>query len=147
MKTARPYRSHRYPTCDRCHKRRSRCVIEVPGKGCSLCYTHRVPCSLASTNGANIDHVTPRLGFVHRSLLADDQSLENSALMIGPVIARDRQIFEQSLPQCHEQSLSDLNQQEPVNKPIYRMPIPPRMPSPTGWQYWQGAPQQLLAQV
>lgn len=37
MKTARPYRSHKYPACSRCHKRRSRCTIETPGSACLLC--------------------------------------------------------------------------------------------------------------
>ncbi|KIX01038.1 uncharacterized protein Z518_10104 [Rhinocladiella mackenziei CBS 650.93] len=147
MKTARPYRSHRYPACGRCHKRRSRCVIEVPGQGCSLCYKHRIPCSLASTNGTNIHHVAPSVGFVHRSLLADDQSLESNAFLVGPVIARDKQILDQYLPHGHEPSLSDLGRQEAAEKPIYHMPIPPRMPSPTGCQCWREVPRELLAQV
>lgn len=37
MKSARPYRSHKYPACTRCHKRRSRCTIETPGSACLLC--------------------------------------------------------------------------------------------------------------
>ncbi|KIW71342.1 hypothetical protein PV04_03523 [Phialophora macrospora] len=144
MKTARPYRSHRYPACDRCHKRRSRCVVEVPGQGCIRCYTQRIPCSLASSS---IRNVTPRIGFIHRSRLADDQALESHAFLLGPVVARDKQILDQYLPQGHEPSPSDQSRQEAGENPIYHMPIPPRMPSPTGCQCDRDAPRELLAQV
>ncbi|KIW16091.1 hypothetical protein PV08_06142 [Exophiala spinifera] len=147
MKTARPYRSHRYPACERCHKRRSRCVVEVPGQGCIRCYTQRIPCSLASSNGANTRNAAPRIGFVHRSRLADDQALESHAFLLGPVVARDKQILDQYLPRGHEPSPSDQSRQDPEENPIYHMPIPPRMPSPTGCQCERDAPRELLAQV
>lgn len=147
MKTARPYRSHRYPACERCHRRRSRCVIEVPGQGCSLCLKQRLSCSLATNNGANIHNLAPRIGFVHRSLLVDDQSLQSNAFLVGPVIARDRQILDQCLPQGEEPSESDLSPLDSAENPIYQMPIPPRLPSPIGCQCGRDAPRELLAEV
>lgn len=126
MKTARPYRSHKYPACARCHKRRSRCTIEIPGQACLLCRMHGVPCSSATAK--KDDRVTPRIGFVHRSLLTDEKSAENYSHIVGPVIARDTQILDQYLPQVNGHShhvpiQPNIGRRE-SSKPIYHVPIP-----------------------
>ena len=43
--SARPYRSHKVPACDRCRKRKIRCIVEVPGKPCLLCQVQGVVCT------------------------------------------------------------------------------------------------------
>ncbi|KIX99519.1 uncharacterized protein Z520_05095 [Fonsecaea multimorphosa CBS 102226] len=149
MKTARPYRSHKYPACARCHKRRSRCTIEIPGQACLLCRMHGVPCSSATAK--KDDHVTPKVGFVHRSLLADDRSMEGFSHIVGPVIARDTQVLDQYLPQTngtpgHVPIQPSLGRRE-SQKAIYHVPIPPRRPSPTDCNCTRNMPGELLEQV
>ncbi|EXJ93717.1 hypothetical protein A1O1_02110 [Capronia coronata CBS 617.96] len=160
MKTARPYRSHKYPACARCHKRRSRCTIEIPGQACLLCRMHGVACSSAIAK--KDDRVSPRVGFVHRSLLAEDKSLESfSTHIVGPVIARDTQILDQYLPQTPPGATANGSTGEgylaiPPNggpgrgdpqKAIYHVPIPPRRPSPTDCNCARNLPAELLEQV
>lgn len=133
MKTARPYRSHKYPACTRCHKRRSRCTIEIPGQACLLCRMHGVPCS--SESAKKDDRSTPRVGFIHRSLLPDAGYLDNMSHVVGPVIARDTQIMENYLGPMSPSSLNDVQPQtqsisQAANKPIYHVPIPAGRPSP-----------------
>lgn len=149
MKSARPYRSHKFPACARCHKRRSRCTIEVPGQACLLCRMHGVPCSSASTK--KDDRVTPKVGFVHRSLLADEKSFEGFSHIVGPVIARDTQILDQYLPQVNGQSnhvhiQPNLGRRE-SQKAIYHVPIPPRRPSPAECHCSRDSPAELFQQV
>ena len=151
MKTARPYRSHKYPACARCHKRRSRCTIEVPGQACLLCRMHGVPCSSATSKKDN--HVTPKIGFVHRSLIANDESMEGFSHIVGPVIARDTQILDQYLPQqtngtngAHVAIQPSIGRRE-SHKPIYHVPIPPRRPSPQECNCARNQPGELLDQV
>ncbi|EXJ86304.1 hypothetical protein A1O3_03255 [Capronia epimyces CBS 606.96] len=151
MKSARPYRSHRYPACTRCHQRRSRCLVEVPGQACSRCHRHGVPCSLANTkkdDSHGHESQSPKIGFIHRSLLADARSLESNARVVGPVMARDTQILEQylHLPPASTNGRS-IQRETQQQQPIYQVPIPPRMPSPTGCQCSRNLPQELLAQV
>lgn len=149
MKTARPYRSHKYPACARCHKRRSRCTIEIPGQACLLCRMHGVPCSSATAK--KDDRVTPRIGFVHRSLLTDEKSAENYSHIVGPVIARDTQILDQYLPQVNGHShhvpiQPNIGRRE-SSKPIYHVPIPPSRPSPAECNCSRNLPAELLDQV
>ncbi|OCT45768.1 putative C6 transcription factor [Cladophialophora carrionii] len=149
MKTARPYRSHKYPACARCHKRRSRCTIEVPGQACLLCRMHGVPCSSATAK--KDDRVTPKIGFVHRSLITDEKTLEGFSHIVGPVIARDTQILDQYLPQTdgtsgHVPIQPNIGRRD-SQKPIYRVPIPPRRPSPTECHCARNMPDELLDQV
>ncbi|EXJ91924.1 hypothetical protein A1O3_00474 [Capronia epimyces CBS 606.96] len=166
MKTARPYRSHKYPACTRCHKRRSRCTIEIPGQACLLCRMHGVACSSAS--GKKDDRVSPKVGFIHRSLVADEKSLEGvSSHIVGPVIARDTQILDQYLPLAANTNDTDTNTnvtaghvntyihtnngggggRREAPKPIYHVPIPPRRPSPADCHCARNLPAELLEQV
>jgi len=149
MKTARPYRSHKYPACTRCHKRRSRCTIEVPGQACLLCRMHGVPCSSASTK--KDERVVPKVGFIHRSLVADKDSLDPLSHVVGPVIARDTQILDQYLPPANGSTSHVPIQPSPTRRdshiPIYHVAIPPRRPSPTECNCSRNLPGELLEQV
>lgn len=46
----RPYRSHKVPACDFCHRRKSRCRRDRLDKPCSLCQLHRNNCTTSSTS-------------------------------------------------------------------------------------------------
>ncbi|KAL4867829.1 hypothetical protein BDV12DRAFT_110927 [Aspergillus spectabilis] len=46
--SARPYRSHKFPACDFCRKRRSRCTQEIADQPCLPCRMHGATCSRAS---------------------------------------------------------------------------------------------------
>ena len=110
---------------------------------------HGVPCSSATAK--KDDRVTPKIGFVHRSLIADEKSIESYSHIVGPVIARDTQILDQYLPQVNGQShhvpiQPNLGRRE-SNKPIYHVPIPPRRPSPTECSCSRNLPGELLDQV
>jgi hypothetical protein len=113
---------------------------------------HGVPCSSASAK--KDERVTPKIGFVHRSLIADDRSLEGFSHIVGPVIARDTQILDQYLPQTNSTATSrhvpiqpSLGGRRDSQKPIYHVPVPPRRPSPTECNCARNMPEELLNQV
>ena len=151
---ARPYRSHsrlsglplgqesirpansdqpEFPACSRCHKRRSRCTIEIPGQPCLLCRMHGVPCSSATSKSLD---KAPRLGFVRRSLVSDsgDYATELNHV-VGPIISRDTQILEQYLPpnDDHNDDPARLRStaSHPTQNAIYHAPAPRRRASPS----------------
>lgn len=43
--SARPYRSHRVPACDRCRQRKIRCNIDIAGQSCRFCRERNDACS------------------------------------------------------------------------------------------------------
>lgn len=47
---SRPYRSHKFPACDFCRTRKSRCTQESLDQPCVECVMHRVACSRISLN-------------------------------------------------------------------------------------------------
>ena len=149
MKTARPYRSHKYPACTRCHKRRSRCTVEVPGQACLLCRMHGVPCSSATAK--KDERVTPRVGFIHRSMVPDNEGMDESSYIVGPIVARDTQILDQYLP-----NTNGTNGHVPIQpnfgrkdsgRAIYRAPLPQRRPDPQECNCSRNLPLELLSQV
>lgn len=46
--SSRPYRSHKYPACDFCRRRKSRCSQQALNQPCVECVMHRVQCSRSS---------------------------------------------------------------------------------------------------
>lgn len=42
---SRPYRSHKIPACDFCHRRKSRCVRLRNDQPCTLCRTYKIQCT------------------------------------------------------------------------------------------------------
>lgn len=138
----RPYRSHKYPACARCHKRRSRCTVEIPGQACLLCRMHGVPCSSAST--AKDDRNGHRIGFTKRSLVSEKDSVDELSHFVGPIIARDTQVMEQYLPggDYHE----GRDRQSSITGPVF-FPLPPRRPSPSDCNCSRNLPAELLDQV
>ena len=110
---------------------------------------HGVPCSSATSE--KDDRVTPKVGFVHRSLIADYKSLEGCSHFVGPVIARDTQILDQYLPQTN-----GTNGHVPVQpsigrgesqKAIYHVSTPPRRLSHPECACTVNQPGELLDQV
>ena len=129
--TGRPYRSHRFPACSRCHKRRSRCSVDQPGEACLLCRMHGAVCSSASTkkDAATTDILR------RASLLGEKDSLDESSHVIGPIIGRDAQVLEQYLP-CPDGRQSAAGLRSTVDltasyKPVYHAQNPRRRPSPS----------------
>lgn len=110
---------------------------------------HSVPCS--SATGKRDDYVTPKVGFIHRSLLADDKSLEGLSHIVGPVIARDTQILDQYVPQAigtpGPGPVQSGTGRLEATKPIYHVAIPPRRPSPPDCNCSSNLPGQLIEQV
>lgn len=45
MDGIRPYRSHKFPACVRCRKRKIRCIVEEEGQSCLLCRNQKVDCT------------------------------------------------------------------------------------------------------
>lgn len=111
---------------------------------------HGVPCS--SESAKKDDRSTPRVGFIHRSLLPDAGYLDNMSHVVGPVVARDTQIMESYLGSTAD-SPNDFQPQtgsisQAPNKPIYHVPIPPRRPSPAAQcSCSRNLPLELLDQV
>src|SRR5271163_1146068 len=91
--SGRPYRSHRYPACTRCKKRRSRCTIDLPGTACLLCRMYHAECSSAATRK---DQHT--VNIPSASLHSEYDSREQASQVVSPVVARDAQIFERYIP-------------------------------------------------
>lgn len=46
---SRPYRSHRFPACDYCRRRKSRCTRDFDNRPCVLCRVNGVECTQNST--------------------------------------------------------------------------------------------------
>ncbi|KAH7068877.1 fungal-specific transcription factor domain-containing protein [Paraphoma chrysanthemicola] len=44
----RPYRSHKVPACERCRRRKARCVLDVPGAACRFCREKNIGCNYGS---------------------------------------------------------------------------------------------------
>ncbi|RVX69745.1 hypothetical protein B0A52_06390 [Exophiala mesophila] len=103
------------------------------------------------------NHSGVKVGFTHRSLLADDHSLDYQARVVGPVIARDTHVLDQHYP--HERIPEDYNKPQEIpilsvpseresREAVYVMRLPPRVPSPIGFtQYSNDLSEKLLAQV
>ncbi|RFU25191.1 hypothetical protein B7463_g11146, partial [Scytalidium lignicola] len=49
---ARPYRSHKYPACSFCRRRKSRCTRDLNGRSCLLCRLHGLECSQDSSDSS-----------------------------------------------------------------------------------------------
>lgn len=49
---ARPYRSHKYPACSFCRRRKSRCTRELDSSCCLLCRLHGLECSQDSLDSS-----------------------------------------------------------------------------------------------
>jgi hypothetical protein len=60
---SRPYRSHRFPACDFCRRRKSRCTRDVDNRPCLLCRVNGVECT---RNGAESTVTNESVPVVHR---------------------------------------------------------------------------------
>lgn len=142
--SGRPYRSHKYPACARCHKRRSRCTVEIPGQACLLCRMHGVTCSSASM--AKGDRNGQGTGFTKRSLISEKDSMDELSHFVGPIIARDTQVLEQYLPGGDYHEGRDRRSSTTTTGPVF-FPLPPRRPSPSDCNCSRNLPTELLDQV
>lgn len=54
---SRPYRSHEYPACDFCRRRKSRCARDLDQLQCLLCAAHGIECTW---NGSSVQRAVTR---------------------------------------------------------------------------------------
>src|SRR3954462_9202604 len=91
---------------------------------------HGAVCSSAST----LKQESCTTGIIQASILVHEESLSESSHVVGPILARDAQIFEQYLPSTdHEAKSSGLRSSvDPFlsYKPIYHTTLPRRRQSP-----------------
>lgn len=59
---SRPYRSHRFPACDFCRRRKSRCTRDLDNRPCLLCRVNGVECT--QTQISNGGESSPAIGGV-----------------------------------------------------------------------------------
>ncbi|KAL3474945.1 hypothetical protein BJX99DRAFT_247867 [Aspergillus californicus] len=64
MTQRRPYRSHKFPACDRCRRFKRRCTGGAPDRPCVLCNLQEVPCEYTSNprqkSQSASDHIARR---------------------------------------------------------------------------------------
>lgn len=114
---------------------------------------HGVPCS--SATGKKDERVTPKVGFIHRSMLpeSENMAIDESSYIVGPIVARDNQVIDQYLPQAannttgHVPIQPNLGRKDSQQKPIYRAPVPPRRATPNDCACSRNMPNELLEQV
>ena len=96
---------------------------------------HGVPCSSATAK--RDERVTPKVGFVHRSMVSENEALDESSYIVGPIVARDTQILDQYVPNANGTGHIPIQPKFGRNdsgKAIYRAPLPPRKAEPSGMQ-------------
>ena len=98
---------------------------------CLLCRMHGAVCSSAST----LKQESCTTGIIQASILVHEESLSDSSHVVGPILARDAQIFEQYLPSTDQEAKSSglRSSVDPFlsYKPIYHTTLPRRRPSPS----------------
>ena len=92
---------------------------------------HGAVCSSAST----LKQESCTTGIIQASILVHEESLSDSSHVVGPILARDAQIFEQYLPSTDQEAKSSglRSSVDPFlsYKPIYHTTLPRRRPSPS----------------
>lgn len=121
---ARPYRSHKVPACDRCRKRKIRCIVDISGHPCLLCRANDIPCIKTKERGgtsstgerpAKRRQTEPATQVSNDVAAAGERQLgsenargaiptsgenagekgERAAMIVGPVAAEDIHIIEE----------------------------------------------------
>jgi Fungal specific transcription factor domain len=111
---------------------------------------HGVPCSSATAK--KDERVTPRVGFIHRSMIPDSEGVDESSHIVGPIVARDTHILDQYLPGTgtggsgHVPIQPNFGRRD-AGKPVYCASIPVRRPSPQDCSCSRDLPSELLEQV
>ncbi len=68
MTQRRPYRSHKFPACDRCRRFKRRCTGGAPDRPCVLCSLQEAPCGFTSSPPQKSRSVSERVGAARRSV-------------------------------------------------------------------------------
>ena len=121
---SRPYRSHKIPACDFCHRRKSRCHRDRLNEPCSLCRIHHQECTTrpsshvrrrppASKRQPDLQHRSPCASSAFAAVISeaspqnDTPGLDRvdmapadaepglSSHIVGPAVAHDVQMLEQ----------------------------------------------------
>jgi hypothetical protein len=84
--SSRPYRSHKIPACDRCRRRKIRCVVDLTGQPCLFCRMQNATCCRLD------EHI-----FTPRSHTADSKASPCSEVLSNRVSKRPRRKLEGSM--------------------------------------------------
>nr|POE90111.1 putative transcriptional regulatory protein c25b8.11 [Quercus suber] len=112
----RPYRSHKFPACDACRRRKVRCAVKISKNSCQYCLERDLKCSRSWQNPRRGDaqsvsrpsilsnHETNSLSHpsVAKPSGASDRlksrpPKESALLMVGPTMAEDIDVLERHL--------------------------------------------------
>ncbi|KAI9738307.1 MAG: hypothetical protein M1834_008805 [Cirrosporium novae-zelandiae] len=83
LPSQRPYRSHKNPACDRCRKRKLRCVVDLPGQPCLLCRLNLSVCDHGSINSKAQDANDTELSSPQRASKRRRQAPEDPTLQLN----------------------------------------------------------------
>ncbi|KUL86417.1 hypothetical protein ZTR_08159 [Talaromyces verruculosus] len=133
---SRPYRSHKFPACDFCRTRKSRCTQQSLDQPCVECVMHRVACSRISLNSEASIPTTAERGRKRRRVSSktpasrrqslspaeastagdhpplplpftpNDASKTQSTHIVGPAMARDAQVLESYMSPAYNTAAS-----------------------------------------
>ena len=108
--SARPYRSHKVPACDRCRSRKTRCDIDGTGQPCRFCCERGEACSYTlNVRQTKRKRLGGRGSREVQSPLEEESTNQTtpteSSLMMNPPMSEDITILEHYLtPQAGEGS-------------------------------------------
>ncbi|OJJ59006.1 hypothetical protein ASPSYDRAFT_58196 [Aspergillus sydowii CBS 593.65] len=127
MTQRRPYRSHKFPACDRCRRFKRRCTGGAPDRPCVLCSLQEAPCEFTSSppqksrsvserpESSTIDEEAgqDRVGPHYHGGPNQDPSKPVLSMVANPVISEDIRILERYT-----------SSQAPTNNPMVYMNVP-----------------------
>lgn len=120
IEEVRPYRSHKFPACDRCRKRKVRCIVESEGAPCTLCRNRRTECVQSENtpngkanekrkNSPQIAENTPRRKRARQTitdLVQSGETVTTSAGNVDPVLDSNPSSVVQGRTVSHEDQSS-----------------------------------------
>lgn len=91
IQASRPYRSHKFPACDFCRRRKSRCVRSLDNRKCVLCQMHGAECTQEGLSNSN-RYVRPRRSVNQRRNDAGRDSVQQSLPTASSVSNPDEEL-------------------------------------------------------
>jgi hypothetical protein len=127
---SRPYRSHRFPACDFCRRRKSRCTRDVDNRPCLLCRVNGVECT---RNGAGSTATNESVPAVHRRKRPRESRpelpLEDSHSRSAARV-QDASLMNIHFSNAQSQSLLEGHSPEEIIRPRMKTPTPRSFPTP-----------------
>ncbi|KAH8768509.1 fungal-specific transcription factor domain-containing protein [Hyaloscypha finlandica] len=127
---SRPYRSHRFPACDFCRRRKSRCTRDVDNRPCLLCRVNGVECT---RNGAGSTATDESVPVVHRRKRPRESRpelpLEDSHSRSAARV-QDASLMNIHFSNAQSQSQLEGHSPEEIIRPRMKTPTPRSVPTP-----------------